>query len=1372
MYCHHVVTNNRLQFDDSFECPYTLTLVLAGCRGGHLSSVLRGFQLTGQSEMNRLRELALKEAAIFDKVDIVGFLLGNDVPFPPELLAETLRTAAQHGSKSVLALLLSREYTKDVLVDLYISCFTEAVANGQTEIFQYLMRQDTKLYPLELLRKAIVHAACEDYFLIMTSLAQEIQHHEACPTILAQALNAACAAGSLDSVEWLINAGAGIDTLVDDIPKLVVQVNQPSLRRYPHQNRPQCHECWPRTALEACLQFFLEPGKHHLDSEWNRKAARVRREPVLKLLLEHGADVNQTISGKISPLHVAALNFSEEIVRLLIAKGADVNVDIPKEGTPLQSAAKRELESLSIVRLLLESGAVIGSQDYTQQQQNPVLNEVLSFFGPPPSSTRTQIRLRLHEKWPERGRFYESGSMQDVLSTGPGAVIKLLLLSQPNLRAADKRFSLLLQMLATTGDIDFMRLLIDRGVDVNLCGHYYGCALQGAARFGHLECIQLLLNAGAQVNLVDGTYGTPLQAAILGGHQKTVTALIAHGADVNLCSKTSSKRKTRASMPPLQLAIQSKKLLLTMQLLNAGAKLSEGMPVLHLALEAADFDAVERLLAAGADMSAGDWEHSPVLITACQDGGMRTIEFLLSKGADVNIDGTKRYRERLGVEQNHASALHAACSQGYYEIVRLLLNQGAHLEKRVEGGVTPLGLAASIGDMKMMELLLDFGARIYDPVEDLNVLKQATDSPEPQETMECLMQRLSNTLELAAACEEALPAVLRSGDEKLYLALFDQVPKTPGLIGQACRMGFQDALRYILSHGVDIDSDLENGERALHIAVYYQRVELVAFLIQEGADVRYVSPKFGAPICAALEGLLHTTANWGRLPPEIFPEERPVDYRMSIGRRTRPRNRFVLADHAKQGACEKMIEILLRAGAEVNPAATAFGAPLHVASYMGELSTINFLLERGTDINAGGGYFGSALIAAMASDQEEAFSLLLERGINVNIFSKKFGSALHYACRHKDRLTVQILLKHGADPNGDGCELESPIAALLSRDLFEFKGSLREILDLFLQYGDRLQIREADLCLAAKLPSYRQDESIFEVLCQHNKNLLVSQNLLAAAVASASEYGPVDHLKSLLERANDVEINTEIFKSVRRAEVLELLLQHQPRSAITPDIFEAFADVGYSWHSLFKTLLDQEPQAVPTSSVILSVLRKSGKSLHFDKDVVDILLLLLDRNPDIQISESMLVASRHPEVLQILLSRAPGFPIRNELVESVVSRAFIGAKLLKVILNHDKSLQIDQVSLNACLEKGTPDCLELILENNPELSLPLELILNKLKSIRKYKKHEAFEILEVLVRLGKKQTFTPEIYRAVEEQFQLQSQSDMKQLFLSLEKRD
>lgn len=65
-------------------------------------------------------------------------------------------------------------------------------------------------------------------------------------------------------------------------------------------------------------------------------------------------------------------------------------------------------------------------------------------------------------------------------------------------------------MIAAAGDIEFLWLLVERGVDVDSFGHYFGCALQAAARFGHLECEDLLLNTSANFNLTGGWYGSAL----------------------------------------------------------------------------------------------------------------------------------------------------------------------------------------------------------------------------------------------------------------------------------------------------------------------------------------------------------------------------------------------------------------------------------------------------------------------------------------------------------------------------------------------------------------------------------------------------------------------------------------------------------------------------------------------------------------------------------------------------------------------------------------------------------------------------------------------------------------------------------------------
>ncbi|RMJ22395.1 ankyrin repeat protein [Aspergillus sp. HF37] len=85
-----------------------------------------------------------------------------------------------------------------------------------------------------------------------------------------------------------------------------------------------------------------------------------------------------------------------------------------------------------------------------------------------------------------------------------------------------------------SGKTDYVQFLVEKGVDVNRPGHYYGSALSTAARFGHLSCAQLLIEAGADANIVKGRHGTPLQAGIIASHLEIVRTFVRHGIDGNL----------------------------------------------------------------------------------------------------------------------------------------------------------------------------------------------------------------------------------------------------------------------------------------------------------------------------------------------------------------------------------------------------------------------------------------------------------------------------------------------------------------------------------------------------------------------------------------------------------------------------------------------------------------------------------------------------------------------------------------------------------------------------------------------------------------------------------------------------------------------
>ncbi|KAJ5455722.1 uncharacterized protein N7458_003986 [Penicillium daleae] len=156
------------------------------------------------------------------------------------------------------------------------------------------------------------------------------------------------------------------------------------------------------------------------------------------------------------------------------------------------------------------------------------------------------------------GFFLESESIQDVLLTSPGVVIKHVLLSRLEIRALDKQFSLLLQIAVASGDIDFIKLLVNRGIN----------------------------------------------AAIIRNHQEIATELITHGADPNFISLL--KQLLNAGSKPgegpaaLHLVVKAGILEATELLLQAGTNIDTGdsdhTPVLITACFNGDMRMVEDYL--------------------------------------------------------------------------------------------------------------------------------------------------------------------------------------------------------------------------------------------------------------------------------------------------------------------------------------------------------------------------------------------------------------------------------------------------------------------------------------------------------------------------------------------------------------------------------------------------------------------------------------------------------------------------------------------------------------------------------------------------------------------------------------------------------
>ncbi|KAH9008466.1 ankyrin repeat-containing domain protein [Lactarius hengduanensis] len=113
--------------------------------------------------------------------------------------------------------------------------------------------------------------------------------------------------------------------------------------------------------------LLIDIGLMQLDSlpsSWPRNPEELSPAPgIVRLLIEHGADVTALDVTLSTPLHLASSSRNLEIVRILIESGADLNAQNETHSTPLHQAAFRT-RNPEILRLLIEHGADVTARDW------------------------------------------------------------------------------------------------------------------------------------------------------------------------------------------------------------------------------------------------------------------------------------------------------------------------------------------------------------------------------------------------------------------------------------------------------------------------------------------------------------------------------------------------------------------------------------------------------------------------------------------------------------------------------------------------------------------------------------------------------------------------------------------------------------------------------------------------------------------------------------------------------------------------------------------------------------------------------------------------------------------------------------------------
>ncbi|XP_078717480.1 poly [ADP-ribose] polymerase tankyrase-2-like isoform X1 [Lampetra fluviatilis] len=765
-------------------------------------------------------------------------------------------------------------------------------------------------------------------------------------------------------------------------------------------------------------------------------AAGFGRKDVVEHLLQNGANVHARDDGGLIPLHNACSFGHAEVVNLLLRQGADPNARDNWNYTPLHEAAIKGKIDVCIV--LLQHGADPGIR-------NTDGKTALDLAEPTAKAVLT-------------GEYKKDELLEAARSGNEEKLMALLTPLNVNCHASDGRKSTPLHLAAGYNRVRIVQLLLQHGADVHAKDKGGLVPLHNACSYGHYEVTELLVKHGASVNAMDLWQFTPLHEAASKNRVEVCSLLLSYGADPTLLNCHS---KSAIDLAP------------TSELKERLVYEFRGHSLLQAAREA-DVTRVKKHLGLDIINFKHPQTHETALhcaVASPYPKRKQVSELLLRKGGNVN----EKTKDLL-------TPLHVASDKAHNDVIDVLLKHGAKINVTDSLGQTSLHRAAHAGHLTTCRLLLSHGC---DP--NLPSLQGFTAAQLGNESVQQILHESSLPVRNSDVEHQLLEAA-KAGDldtVKLWEETGDPGGnpcrtggehtnstqkgarvgnRTQALLSQLCTTqtvncrdmegrhstplhfaaGYNrvSVVEYLLQHGADVHAKDKGGLVPLHNACSYGHYEVAELLVKRGAVVNVAdlwkftplheaAAKGKYEICKLLlkHGADPTKKNRDGNTPLDLVKEGDTDIQDLL------RGDAALLDAAKKGCLARVQKLCSGENVNCRDSQGRNSTPLHLAAGYNNLEVAEYLLEHGADVNAQdkGGLI--PLHNAASYGHVDIAALLIKYSACVNATDKWAFTPLHEAAQKGRTQLCALLLAHGADPSMKNQEGQTPLDLATADDV-------------------------------------------------------------------------------------------------------------------------------------------------------------------------------------------------------------------------------------------------------------------------------------------------------------------------------------------------